>query len=515
MISKENGQFYKIWEDNIETIYNSDYMLQVRKKMLDGDIVDACSQCYQIESHGGFSMRMQSNRDPSEEPGHLDLNKKFMPTSYDLKLNNLCNLKCRMCQPRDSHLLYNEFSKILSTDSAFDAFSNASLEDPDLKIPLNEIPDWPKTEHFKNELRSNLNKIKKIAFVGGEPLLINETYELLDECIKAGVAGKIFLIFTSNFMHVPFERVLLRLKNFKKVIINISLDAVGEELNYIRFPSNIETIIKNIKTIKKQLPTVHIQLSPTVQIYNVLYLDRVYLLAEKFLEEGVELSPRAINLTFLEFPLHLNVRIAPTKLRDIAIPRLQNLLSLTPILMQDPVIKSNLIQLINILQHDFLNIDNLIPEFLYYSNTLDKFRNQSGNKILPELFSTLSDYEPKSPELPYYKLREQGWILAQNQKYSEAIQKFELSVMTSPDKYLDYREMAWMHLKSGNFLMALINSRNAHSLNPDDKFSLRGLCFSLDANGLNDELKNYLERAIELSPEDLELINLKKNKFSK
>ena len=191
MISDEKGQPFKIWQVDIEKSNNSEFMREVRRKMLAGEAVDPCRQCYQVEAHGGVSLRMQANSTDYEMPDVLDPDFIYPALSLDLKLNNRCNLKCRMCQPRDSHLVYNEFEKISKTMPEFQFYSNANLTDPDLEIPLDQIPEWSNSEDFFEKLDRMLSTIRKIAIVGGEPLLLDEVYRLIDLCVERGFASNI------------------------------------------------------------------------------------------------------------------------------------------------------------------------------------------------------------------------------------------------------------------------------------------------------------------------------------
>jgi MoaA/NifB/PqqE/SkfB family radical SAM enzyme len=479
-IADEKGQPYKVWETDIKEIYNSGFMKDVRKKMLCGESVDACKQCYQSETYGGDSLRIISNHESYEKLPSYKLEEDLSPVSIDLKLNNKCNLKCRMCQPRDSHLVQNEFQKIIDKDSSFASYSNANMFDPDLKIPLSEIPSWEESEIFLRSLKSILGAVKKISMVGGEPLIMNQFYEILDLCISEGRAKDIYVAVTTNLMYAPKEKLDIYLESFHSFLFNISLDAVGEELNYIRFPSTIEKVEANFKKIYREdaKGLINFQFTPTVQVYNAMYIHKVYEFVDRLLEEGYKFSPRSVHLTYLTFPMHLNIRILPEKIRKISIKRLKSFLLTSKHLVNNPYVIKNYMQLIKILANDYHEEqDRYLSEFLYYTYALDKERNQQMKNSLPDLYNALADLgvASKKPAPNFHSLRDKGWKHAQSKEFIEAISYFEEAVEYSDEKYIDYREIGWMKLEMKDFEGALNAYESAYELKIDDENIVKGL----------------------------------------
>jgi MoaA/NifB/PqqE/SkfB family radical SAM enzyme len=96
--------------DPLLKIWNSDYLREVRRKMVQGEPVGACFECYHRESVGAVSLRNLANKymtagfsTPEDvwafgselvqrSSGHAP-----PPASFQLWLGNLCNLKCRSC----------------------------------------------------------------------------------------------------------------------------------------------------------------------------------------------------------------------------------------------------------------------------------------------------------------------------------------------------------------------------------------------------------------------------------
>lgn len=510
MITKPSGETYKIWEDDLQEIYNSNFMKDVRHKMLKDEPIDACKQCYQAETHGGQSLRKQSNTTEFDSTLSYTHDSTYKPEYIDLKLNNICNLKCRMCQPRDSHLIYNEFKKISEKDSSFQFYSNANLNDPDIGVPLADIPDWSNNPVFFETFRKMLPVIKKISIVGGEPLLLEEVYKLIDICVNEGYASKIFLVFTSNLMHLPLEKLSSQLSKFEQVLFNISLDAVGKELHYIRYPSSFEKIVDNYKQLYdlRSKANISFQFTPTIQVYNVLYVDMVYRFVNKLIKDGYTFSNTPLHLTYLEFPTHLNIRILPKNVREVAVKRLNQLIVDLPELMSRPTVLANLKQLIHILNTEFITNHDYIPEFLNYSKVLDQERNHSGEDYLPELFKLLENVQPHVPIESYHQTRERGWRLANEGKLDEAIKEFEKSILTSLNKDLDLREMGWMKLSLGFQEDSLKLYEAAYKINQKDPYILKSLSLLYKKTKNHSALKLILPDAIKYNPEDSDLLEL-------
>lgn len=511
-ITRNDGTPFSIWKDDLAEVYNSQFMQTFREKMLRDEAVDACRQCYQVEAHGGYSMRIQCNSLHSEHPKNLQLVDQ-VPVTLDLKLNNKCNLKCRMCQPRDSHQIYDEFRRIQDQDPSFKFYSNTDLIDPDLQIPLEDVPNWAELPQFKETFRAMLPGLKKISLVGGEPLLLDELYDTLEICVEENRASQIGLVITSNFMHVPVDRLAPILNEFENVLFNISLDAVGAELNYIRFPSNFDRIIQNFKKLYdvSTFERVQFQFSPTIQIYNILYVDDVYYCVEQLIKDGYKFKGTPVHVTFLEFPTQLNIRILPDETRRLAIQKLQAVAERCPLLMRLPLVKRNLLQVIDILEKEVSpKRDTLLREFMYYSNAIDRQRGQRMQDFLPELHQSLGGIQPTPPQVPYYRRREQGWELAKAGKLAEAISCFELTVKESPDPYIDHREMAWMRFVLQDYAGALQDYKMGLQLEPTDPYLAKGYVLTKIAIDDVADLKPHLAHALSLNPGDEELLKLEK-----
>ena len=85
----------------------------------------------------------------------------------------------------------------------------------------------------------------KIVCMGGESLIIDEHYDLLEECIKKGHAKNIELRYNSNA--VEWRDDLFDLwAEFKRVRFSHSVDALGEQNDYIRYLSQWKHLTEDV-----------------------------------------------------------------------------------------------------------------------------------------------------------------------------------------------------------------------------------------------------------------------------
>ena len=151
-------------------------------------------------------------------------------TSFlDLKLSNVCNLKCRMCSPMTSSLFEKESKK----------------HDPDFDAD----PYWHQNKFLgtSNEktFREWLPHIDKMCFTGGEPFMAKENKDMLQMMIDEGHSERMDLHFNTNGMFMGKDIVRM-LKRFKEVSLAFSVDDIGRRLNYHRSGADWDIIHKNI-----------------------------------------------------------------------------------------------------------------------------------------------------------------------------------------------------------------------------------------------------------------------------
>ncbi len=108
----------------------------------------------------------------------------------------------------------------------------------------------------------------------------------------------------------------------------------------------------------------------------------------------------------------------------------------------------------------------------------------------------------------FYRLREMGWKLAAEKNYKNAIACFEQSIKAGVDKYIDHREMAWMHMELDELNKSQFHYEAAFKENPSDPHILRGLTYLYLRKRMKPEFDHMKEEALKVISDDEELKSL-------
>jgi MoaA/NifB/PqqE/SkfB family radical SAM enzyme len=174
----------------------------------------------------------------------------------DIKFNNICNFKCRICSSGSSSLYAYEEHKFKG-------------------IPLVSQSNWGESDSFLTQIDLHIDYLSNIDMYGGEPFLIKKFAATLKSAVDKGVAKNIRLHYNSNGSVWP-EEFLKYWPYFKLVDIHFSIDNMGQRFELER-GGNWEEVEKNIISLKNlNLPNLKIQIMPTVSIMNIYYIDELY-----------------------------------------------------------------------------------------------------------------------------------------------------------------------------------------------------------------------------------------------
>ena len=152
--------------------------------------------------------------------------------------------------------------------------------------------------------------IEEITFVGGEPTLHEDMYNLLDKLVEKGYSKNIRLKITSNLTNIQ-QRLIESFNSFKSVVINGSIDGVDKFNDYIRHPSDWQTINKNIDKLLL-IDDLKLNLTPVIQIYNIFNLkDLIKWYVKKWIKTGKG-ENFLLSLDLLYDPDYLSVKLLNT-----------------------------------------------------------------------------------------------------------------------------------------------------------------------------------------------------------
>ncbi len=393
MIQRSDGKDFRVSENRLEEAWNSKSMQSLRRAMLEGTAVKDCKLCYFQESIGKRSYREMHNeewgeKDPQgirrrvEESRRSGFQVMDRPMYLDLRLGNLCNLKCRSCNPYNSLPIYKESSELLQSDFEFQELWKRSGTGP-----LFAQEPWYESDGFWDQIISSIPHLRKVYLTGGEPTLIQGNYRFLQACVDSGHAKNIFLMFNVNGTHLP-SRLLEFLPHFQFVLMNVSLDGFESDNEYIRFPSRWPIIHRNMETLLEVRGPIQVGVTPVIQIYNILSIVRLL----DYVETMAQRFDRLINVDFLyaTSPAYLDPQILPASIQREARSRLESYREKSKTYAVEPFLKNSVDSCIRMLsQSEHQMNEKLLKDFMIYTGVLDRKRQQSFSSQFPELHEKL------------------------------------------------------------------------------------------------------------------------------
>ena len=386
---KQNGIAMNLRDHSVEQVWNSDFMKSTRLQMLRNEIPESCKKCFNEESLGIVSKRqwetqVWNERIDIESIVNSTASDGSLPMSipyFDLRLGNMCQLKCVMCSPHDSS------SWIKDWKIQYPTYKTVELKQ-DQSWDRSFDYTWYQKGSFLDTMKDQAHQIKELYFAGGEPLLIPEHYKILEFMVDSGAAKNCILRYNSNGVELPSK--LFRLWNhFKLVKFNFSIDAVGLKNNYIRYPSDWNSIVQNLHVLDTTPDNVVVNVASAVQLLNVCYLSE---LAEWKIEKRfkkINLIPYGggiIGTHLVYFPGYLNVRVLPKNIKELAKTRINNFIksqSENHDFVNHTFGKQRWEGIINYMMAE--DWSHKLPSTIEYLEQCDKTRGTNFRSVFPDL----------------------------------------------------------------------------------------------------------------------------------
>jgi MoaA/NifB/PqqE/SkfB family radical SAM enzyme len=261
-------QKYDLKQHTLEEIYHSRYMQLLRRDFLYGNKPETCSRCWDEEAAGRTSKRINSKirlKDYADQIDFNDLNPDKL-WFIDLKLGNICNLKCRICGSWSSSKWAKEEIDYVP-----------ELENRKEHLAYKFLTDgaWPRENpQFWDNLRTLLPNIKYFEFTGGEPFLIEQHFELLRFAVDNNYSKNIEIHYNTNGTVLPDDYRLWQ--HFKHVEVAFSIDNIGKRFEYERYGAKWEEVERNLwQFAELRNAKFSTQLCLTVNVQNVYYLPEI------------------------------------------------------------------------------------------------------------------------------------------------------------------------------------------------------------------------------------------------
>lgn len=401
LVKSEDGTPTNFSKTTPMQAWNNQYMKSVRTTMMEGKIPSSCTKCFAEEANGVASKRiwetvtwMDRGIAPKELLANTDKNGTVPEklTYLDLRLGHTCNIKCVMCSPHDSSKWIKDWKQLAPV-----------ITDPEVKrqIDWNKSAfnnKWHETESFWYDLYKQIPNLREVYFAGGEPLMIKEHKQFIEEIIRQGCHTNIILRYNTNGLLIDQELIELW-KYFQKVKVGVSIDAVGDKNQYIRHPSNWNTIEKNLQLLDNTPNNIRVSIATAIQIFNIKHLpDFVkWKVNQKYRKinidsvRGIQAGGGLINMHLLYIPTFLSIQILPEqdkqevrdRFGDLKSWLYQNYTTDMDFWEKNPYGWKRWEAMLS--HMDSNDHSNLLPGFKEYTNKLDKIRKVDASAVFPEL----------------------------------------------------------------------------------------------------------------------------------
>lgn len=245
--SREKASFQKQYIDagdanndkfnpiSLEEHWNSEYMKDIRHRILSGEKIDQCQVCNdQILNIYTYKQYFTKNLFPhkineilasTDETGFTTMK----PISYDYRISNLCNFKCRMCGEQLSSSWETEKKLYHKID-----FVKNKWMQSDIRKQIDKF----QVEVLEEELQKAVDNktIEEIYWVGGEPLMWERHWTIMNQLVRSGQSKDVIVRYNTNLSRVIYKdyRLYDMLPHFKKVNICASIDGTEQIGEYIR-----------------------------------------------------------------------------------------------------------------------------------------------------------------------------------------------------------------------------------------------------------------------------------------
>ncbi len=351
-------------KNSLDEIIHSPEMNEVRSKMMKGEYVDSCMQyCIAHENNSKEDSKRKTINNFYEksipelieltnEDGSFKNPNDFKMRHLNIRFSNLCNFKCRSC--------YSELSSLILQE-----------EDPTKKvIHINEIsPD------IMSDIYKYLPDVDLIHFAGGETLLVDEHWHIMEKLIELGKTDT-HIVCTTNLSKITYKNksIVEYMKQFSNFTLYVSIDAIEQRAELYRNGTVWQTIETNLRTLVDS--GVVFTIICTVGATNIRHIPSVH---DYLLRNNLIYNDRLV-FNKLTAPAYLNCRILPETYKKEVTEEFNSY-------MTSISHKTHFNERLQVLLN-FMNSEDqsyLIPDFIEYHQMIDTRRDQNTFEVFPEL----------------------------------------------------------------------------------------------------------------------------------
>ena len=339
-IKKDDGETFNLYEDDIDEVWNSKHIQDIRKRLLNGEQIQECNVCWNVENaekdYGGHnapkSTRLDSIQSYMEDDGIFSwlresIEKNIQSTledgwvdetlkSLELRLGNHCNLKCNMCWGYSSSRINSERLHLLQSKDKdmpswlFDMWYPSEYDISKIDMMWHENPRF--LENFKKVAP----KLKRLYVTGGEPSIIEANTKIINHLIDIG-NKECHVSFTTNLTTWNLD-LYEKLEFVDRREVQGSVDGYRKSQEYIRYGSDWRTVSDNFKKLIQLPDKVRIQVYNVFQIYNMFETYKLMKWMDSLSTRGVLKRNVGFYSILIDQPLYLRTNVMPWSIRDKA-----------------------------------------------------------------------------------------------------------------------------------------------------------------------------------------------------
>lgn len=366
-------------KNNLMEIVNSDLMNDLRLNMLNEKESKPCISCYKHEDQGIKTFRnsvnneygqyLQESLKATRADGSLS---EFKMRYFDIRFDNICNFKCRTCSAEYSSQWEQENRK------------------HKIQINFEKVSNSPK---FIDDVLNQVQHMECVYFAGGEPLITEEHYLILEELLRQKKYNT-ELRYNTNLSNLKFkDKNILELWNRfnKPVQLYASIDHYGDRANYIRHGTIKWDVVENNLVTLSKLKFIDLHIQTVMSIFNSLTIHDFF----NYLREiGVHQPNKALShpIFMMHSPRYLSSQILPKRLKDLAVSRIKDLCHY----MQENSFNNNCIPKLQEIENWIYAFDlwhKQKTKFREEISRIDKIRGEDFISTFPELAELM--YETK------------------------------------------------------------------------------------------------------------------------
>jgi len=308
-------------KSNPNKLHNTVVKEKARREMLKGVFPSECEYCWKSERCNEVSDRVYKS---SASWAQVDLEnlksedsiRNVFPTYLEISFSSHCNLKCAYCYPEVSSSIRKEIEDFGPYQTSIPFGELAEYKVAKLKLDQANV-DLEKTFWDWWDL-GLYQKLKNFRITGGEPLINNNTFRVLDKIIEQNEFLDLEFSLNSNLM-ISNERfqtfleklkVLIETRKIKSFSLFASIDTYGESAEFLRNGLKIEVFEDRVKKYLSTIKNAELTFMVTYQALSPFYfndfLSKVITLRAEFPDAKIK-----VGISELLNPHFLSLNIDP------------------------------------------------------------------------------------------------------------------------------------------------------------------------------------------------------------